>query len=283
MTKLLRYGDAGRVRPAYLDLQGQIRCMHGFMEDIDLSTGTTLCAAAGLSFNDQNKLPIVKGDPTIAPPIANIGKIICIGLNYREHAAEAGLPVPDEPIVFFKPVSSLNGPYDDIQLLHNSRHTDWEVELAVVIGEHARYVPEPLALHIVAGYCIANDVSERKFQAKGTGQWILGKSGDTYCPLGPWLVTADEIADPQNLRLQLDVNGERMQDGSTADMIFPVSYLIHYVSQFMSLNPGDIICTGTPAGVGQGRNPPRFLRKGDRIRASIQGLGEQRNVVVEPR
>lgn len=227
-------------------------------------------------------LPAVEEDVRLGMPVGGIRKIICIGLNYTDHAHETGNEPPVEPIAFFKPNTCLTGPNDPIVLLRNSRHTDWEVELAVVIGKHTKYVDEADALSHIAGYCVANDVSERKFQAKGTGQWILGKSGDTYCPLGPWFVTADEVPDPQNLRLWLDVNGERMQDGTTSNMIFGVAHLIHFVSQFMTLEPGDIVLTGTPAGVGVGRDPKVFLKEGDVVSLGIDGLGEQRSVIAPP-
>ena len=264
-----------------IDADGVLRDLKGHIQDI-----------RGPAFQQQTMdrlrsirpetLPPVEEDFRLGMPVGGIRKIVCIGLNYTDHALETGNEPPEEPIAFFKPNTCLTGPNDPIVLLRNSRHTDWEVELAVVIGKHTKYVDEADALGHVAGYCIANDVSERKFQAKGTGQWILGKSGDTYCPLGPWFVTADEVPDPQNLRLWLDVNGERMQDGTTANMIFGVAHLIHFVSQFMTLEPGDIVLTGTPAGVGVGRDPKVFLKAGDRVQLGIDGLGEQDCVIAPP-
>ncbi len=277
--KLVHFGEPGSERPGLIDAGGTLRDLSGHLDAID---GGALGPAAldRLNALDGGSLDAVPDPGRLGAPVRGIGKIVCIGLNYADHAAEAGLEKPAEPIVFFKPTSSLNGPCDPVRLLRGSRHCDWEVELAAVIGTHARYVPESRALDHVAGYCVANDVSERRFQARGSGQWVLGKSGDTWCPLGPWLVTADEIADPQGLRLWLDVNGERMQDGRTADMIFPVAHLVHFVSSFMSLDPGDVILTGTPAGVGMGRKPPRYLEAGDRLHLGIGGLGEQRCDIV---
>ena len=272
--KLVRFGDPGRERPGLIDRESRLRDLSGRLDSLDAA------ALAGLHDIDSSSLPVVEECVRFGVPLSGIGKIVCIGLNYADHAAEAGLERPVEPIVFFKPTTSLNGPDDPIRMLRNSHHCDWEVELAVVIGRHCHEVFEAAALDHVAGYCIANDVSERKFQAKGSGQWVLGKSGDTWCPLGPWLVTADEIADPQDLRLTLDVNGKRMQDGTTADMLFPVAHLVHFVSRFMSLEPGDVMLTGTPAGVGQGRRPPVYLQPGDHLRLAIDGLGEQRSEVV---
>ncbi len=272
--KLVRFGEPGRERPGLIDSEGRLRDLGGHVDVLDVA------ALDGLRDIDSSSLAVVEETVRFGVPVSGIGKIVCIGLNYADHAAEAGHERPVEPIVFFKPTTTLNGPDDPIRMLRNSRHCDWEVELAVVIGRHARDVSRSTALDHVAGYCIANDVSERKFQAKGSGQWVLGKSGDTWCPLGPWLVTAEEVADPQDLRLTLDVNGERMQDGTTADMIFPVAHLVHFVSRFMSLEPGDVMLTGTPAGVGQGRRPPVYLQPGDRLRLAIDGLGEQRSEIV---
>ena len=274
--KLVRFGEPGQERPGLIDSEGRLRDLAGHLDAVDAA------ALAGLRDVDSSSLPVVDGHVRFGVPVNGIGKIVCIGLNYADHAAEAGLERPVEPIVFFKPTTSLNGPDDPIRMLRDSRHCDWEVELAVVIGKHCYEVPEAAALDHVAGYCIANDVSERKFQAKGSGQWVLGKSGDTWCPLGPWLVTADEIADPQNLRLTLDVNGKRMQDGTTADMIFPVAHLVHFVSRFMSLEPGDVMLTGTPAGVALGHQPPVYLQPGDRLHLEIDGLGAQNSEVIGP-
>jgi 2-keto-4-pentenoate hydratase/2-oxohepta-3-ene-1,7-dioic acid hydratase in catechol pathway len=278
-VKLVRYGEAGHERPGLIDADGLLRDLKGHVQDI-----------RGPAFQDQTldrlrsirpeTLPVVEDKVRFGMPVGGIRKIVCIGLNYTDHAAETGNPAPEEPIAFFKPNTSLSGPNDPIVMLRNSRHTDWEVELAVVIGKRTKYVDEADALDHVAGYCVANDVSERKFQAKGSGQWILGKSGDTHLPLGPWFVTADEVPDPQNLRLWLDVNGERMQDGTTADMIFGVAHLVSFISQFMTLEPGDIMCTGTPAGVGLGRKI--FLKAGDRVQLGIDGLGEQDCIIAPP-
>ena len=279
--KLVHFGEPGSERPGLIDSGGVLRDLSGHLDAVD---GNALGQPAleRIRALDSESLSAVEGDVRLGAPLSGIGKIVCIGLNYADHAEEAGLAKPEEPIVFFKPTSSLNGPNDPIRVLRDSRHSDWEVELAVVIGMRAQYVPESRALDHVAGYCVANDISERRFQNKGTGQWVLGKSGDTWCPLGPWLVTVDEIADPQSLRLWLDVNGERMQDGTTANMIFPVVHLVHFVSHFMSLEPGDVICTGTPAGVGLGRKPPVYLKPGDRLCLGVEGLGEQRSEITAP-
>ena len=279
--KLVRYGKPGRERPGMIDADGVLRDLKGHVQDIRGPTFQQQTMDRLRSIRPET-LPPVEEDVRLGMPVGGIRKIVCIGLNYTDHALETGNEPPEEPIAFFKPNTCLTGPNDPIVLLRNSRHTDWEVELAVVIGKHTKYVDEADALGHVAGYCVANDVSERKFQAKGTGQWILGKSGDTYCPLGPWFVTADEVPDPQNLRLWLDVNGERMQDGTTSNMIFGVAHLIHFVSQFMTLEPGDIVLTGTPAGVGVGRDPKVFLKAGDRVQLGIDGLGEQDCVIAPP-
>ena len=277
--KLVRYGEIGGERPGLIDPDGRLRALDGHIGDItaDSLDGAVLERLRRL---DPASLPAVEGSPRLGVPIAGPNKIVCIGLNYRDHAAEAGLETPAQPIVFFKPTSSLAGPDDPIPMLRDSRHMDWEVELGVVIGRSARNVAEADALGHVAGYCVVNDVSERAFQALGTGQWVLGKSGDGFCPVGPWLVTADEIADPQALGLWLRVNDRSMQDGTTADMIFGVAALIAFVSRFMSLRPGDLVSTGTPAGVGAGRSPQVFLRAGDRLRLGIAGLGEQASEVI---
>jgi len=277
--KLVRYGRPGGERPGLVDAKGVLRDLAGHATDI---TPTTMAPAeiAHLRSIDPAQLPAVEGSPRYGTPISGIGKIVCIGLNYSDHAREAGHEPPKDPIAFFKPTTTLTGPNDPIRLLRDSRHMDWEVELGVVIGTRCQYVEEKDALSHVAAYVCANDVSERKFQALGTGQWIFGKSGDTFCPLGPWLVTADEVADPQKLRLWLKVNGQTMQDGTTTDMIFGVARLISYVSRFMSLEPGDLISTGTPAGVGLGKKPPVYLKAGDRVELGIEGLGGQSNEVL---
>jgi len=277
--KLVRYGEPGHERPGLVDAQGRLRDLTGHITEINPAA-----MAAGqidrLKSIDTNSLSLIEDSPRLGTPLIGIGKIVCIGLNYSDHAAEAGAEAPKTPIVFFKPTSTLAGPNDPIRMLRNSHHMDWEVELGVVIGKRCDNIAEDHALEHVAGYCVANDVSERKFQGLGTGQWVLGKSGDTFCPLGPWFVTADEVADPQKLRLWLKVNGQSMQDGTTADMIFPVAHLVSYVSRFMSLAPGDVVLTGTPAGVGLGKKPPQYLKAGDRVELGIEGLGEQASEIV---
>jgi 2-keto-4-pentenoate hydratase/2-oxohepta-3-ene-1,7-dioic acid hydratase in catechol pathway len=230
---------------------------------------------------DVSALPSIKGNPRLAPCIGSVGKFVCIGLNYSDHAAESGMAVPTEPVVFMKATSAICGPNDDITIPRGSRKTDWEVELGVVIGLEAKYVSERDALSHVAGYCVVNDVSERALQLEGTGQWVKGKSADTFGPIGPWLVTTDDVPDPQNLRLWLEVDGHRFQNGSTKTMVFNVAYLVSYLSRFMSLQPGDIISTGTPPGVGFGQKPPRYLREGNVITLGIDGLGTQRQTVVK--
>ena len=277
--KLLRYGRPGEERPGLLGSQGEIRDLSDVVEDI---SGETLHpeSLARLRRIDSATLPPVPGTPRIGPCVAGIGKFIGIGLNYSDHAAESGMPIPAEPIVFMKPTSCIVGPCDDIQLPRGSTKTDWEVELGVVIGSPAKYVEEVDAMAHVAGFCVVNDVSERAFQLEGTGQWVKGKSADTFGPLGPWLVTADEIADPQSLDLWLDVDGRRFQSGNTRTMVFSVTFIVSYLSRFMSLHPGDVIATGTPPGVGLGQTPPIYLRAGNRVHLGITGLGEQRQRVV---
>ncbi|WP_430398953.1 fumarylacetoacetate hydrolase family protein [Ferrovibrio sp.] len=276
--KLLRYGPLGQEKPGILDAQGAIRDLSGVVGDID---GATLQpeALAKLRGVDVNALPKVAGNPRIGACVAGIGKFICIGLNYSDHAAETGATVPPEPIIFMKATSAIMGPDDDLIIPKNSIKTDWEVELGVVIGKVARYVSEADAMNHVAGYCTINDVSERAFQIERHGQWTKGKSCDTFGPIGPWLVTADEVADPQNLAMFCDVNGHRFQNGSTKTMVYGVRYLISYLSQFMSLQPGDVISTGTPPGVGMGQKPPLYLKPGDKVHLGIAGLGEQRQNV----
>lgn len=275
--KLLRYGAPGAERPGLLDGTGQIRDLSGHVDDI---AGATLDPAtlARLAVLDETALPRVSGTPRLGPCIADVGKFICIGLNYSDHAAESGMPVPDEPVIFMKASSAITGPNDTVLIPRGSDKTDWEVELGVVIGRRAKYVPEAEALDYVAGYCVCHDVSERAFQIERSGQWTKGKSCDTFGPIGPWLVTRDEIQDPQSLSLWLTVNGERVQDGSTATMVFGVAALVSYLSQFMSLMPGDIISTGTPPGVGLGMKPPRYLKPGDLVELGIEGLGIQRQL-----
>ncbi|MFA3920656.1 fumarylacetoacetate hydrolase family protein [Ruegeria hyattellae] len=278
--KLLRYGIQGNERPALLDSNGVIRDLSEHLGDID---GAAISPEnlARLSSLDAETLPNVPEDVRIGPCIANVGKFICIGLNYSDHAAESGMAVPEEPVLFFKATSSICGPNDNVEIPKGSSATDWEVELGVVIGLHAKYIDEKDALDHVAGYCVVNDVSERDFQLHRSGQWVKGKSADTFGPIGPWLVTRDEVPEPQNLAMYLDVNGKRFQDGSTKTMVFGIAKVVAYVSQFMSLQPGDIISTGTPPGVGMGQKPdPMYLRPGDGIELGIEGLGVQRQSVV---
>lgn len=278
--KLVRYGEAGQEKPGIFDQQGNIRDLSEHVHDIDGSVlaPDNLDKLASLNLDDLSR---VEGAPRIGPPVANVGKLVCIGLNYRLHAEEAGLKIPEEPILFMKATTSIVGPNDDLMLPMGSEKTDWEVELTVAIGRVARYVEESEAFDYVAGYCVANDVSERAFQIEGTGQWVKGKSADTFCPLGPFLATRDEIPDPQNLHLWLDVDGNRYQDGSTDDMIFGVAHIVSYVSRYMTLMPGDLILTGTPSGVGFGLNPPVFLRPGNQVKLGVEGLGEQVQNVVD--
>jgi 2,4-diketo-3-deoxy-L-fuconate hydrolase len=277
--KLLRVGNVGEERPAMMDAEGGLRDLAAVVGDL---TGAALIpeSLAKLRKLDPKELPLISGTPRIGACVGGVGKFICIGLNYSDHAAESGMAVPAEPVVFMKATSAICGPYDDVMIPRGSEKTDWEVELGVVIGKEARYVTEREALSYVAGYCVVNDVSERAFQLEGTGQWVKGKSADTFGPIGPWLVTADEVGDPQKLRLWLEVDGHRYQNGSTATMVFGVAYLVSYLSRFMSLQPGDIISTGTPPGVGLGQKPPVYLRPGNVIRLGVDGLGEQRQTVV---
>jgi 2,4-diketo-3-deoxy-L-fuconate hydrolase len=277
--KLLRVGNIGKERPAVMDAEGGLRDLAAVVGDI---TGAALVpeSLAALRKINPKELPLVPGAPRIGACVGGVGKFICIGLNYSDHAAESGMAVPAEPVVFMKATSAICGPNDDVMIPRGSEKTDWEVELGVVMGKEARYVTEREALSHVAGYCVVNDVSERAFQLEGTGQWVKGKSADTFGPIGPWLVTADEVPDPQALNLWLEVNGRRYQNGSTSTMVFGVAYLVSYLSRFMSLQPGDIISTGTPPGVGLGQKPPVYLRPGNVIRLGVEGLGEQRQIVV---
>ena len=277
--KLLRVGVRGAERPALLDAQSKVRDLSGVIDDVSpewLADG----GMDSLSRIDVAALPILSRAMRIGAPISRVGKIVCVGLNYSDHAAETGLAIPAEPILFLKAGHVVQGPDDEVRIPRGSEKTDWEVELGVVMGRLALYVAEAEALDYVAGYCVCNDVSERAYQMERGGQWDKGKNCDTFGPVGPWLVSASEIADPQRLRLWLDVNDRRHQDGTTATMIFGVRFLVHYISQFMPLEPGDIISTGTPPGVGMGQKPPVFLRPGDRIHLGIEGLGEQRQKVV---
>ena len=280
--KLLRFGELGAEKPGLLDADGQIRDLSSRINDI---TGATLSPAAleNIRGLDPNDLPVVTGQPRIGACVGAVGKLIAIGLNYADHAAEANMALPEEPIVFFKATSSICGPNDAVEIPRGSTKTDWEVELGVVIGTRAKYVSEADALSHVAGYCILNDVSERDFQLHRSGQWVKGKSHDTFAPMGPWLVTADEVPDPQNLAMSLSVNGQSMQDGSTRTMHFSVATVISHLSQFMTLYPGDVIATGTPPGVGMGQKPQVYLREGDEMVLSIEGLGEQRQTCIAAR
>ena len=277
--KLLRYGPAGQEKPGLLDRDGKIRDLSGVVHDID---GAALAPAAldRLRRLDAATLPLAAGSPRLGPCVGAVSKIVAIGLNYRLHAQEAGMPIPKEPIVFLKAISSICGPNDDTIIPKASQKTDYEVELGIVIGTRASYVSEADARKHVAGYCVVNDVSEREFQMERGGQWTKGKSADTFCPIGPWLVTAEEVPDPGKLQLWTEVNGERRQNSNTADLIFGVDEIVSYVSQFMTLLPGDVIPTGTPSGVAMGFKPPRFLKPGDRVRLSVEGLGEQNQRLI---
>lgn len=273
--KLLRVGAKGAEKPAILAADGSIRDLTGVVADIG---GATLLpeGLAIIANTDLDSLPTLSSDERIGPCVANVGKFICIGLNYADHAAETGAKIPEEPIIFMKATSAIIGPNDDVIIPRNAIKPDWEVELAVVIGKEARYVDEADAMEHVAGYCVCNDVSERHFQTERGGTWDKGKGADTFGPIGPWLVTKDEVADPQNLKMWLEVDGKRYQDGSTRTMIFGIANVVSYVSQFMSLQPGDIITTGTPPGVGMGIKPePVWLQPGNVMRLGIEGLGEQ--------
>jgi 2,4-diketo-3-deoxy-L-fuconate hydrolase len=278
-VKLLRYGAPGEEKPGALDGAGEIRDLSGIISDVG---GESLLpdAIEKLRDIDLATLPKVSGQTRIGPCVASVGKFICIGLNYSDHAAESGMAVPSEPVIFMKATSSICGPDDDVLIPRGSQKMDWEIELGVVIGKPGKYVEEANVLSHVAGYCIVNDLSERAFQLEGTGQWVKGKSADTFGPVGPWLVTPDEVPDPQNLDLWLDVDGQRRQSGNTRTMIFGVASLISYVSRFMSLRTGDIISTGTPPGVGFGRKPPLYLRPGNRLQLRISGLGQQNQMVT---
>jgi 2,4-didehydro-3-deoxy-L-rhamnonate hydrolase len=278
--KLLRYGASGQERPGLLDGQGKIRDLSGKVQDLngDQLSPQALQALAGL---DPETLPAVDGNPRLGPPVANVGKFIAIGLNFSDHAAESNLPIPKEPVVFMKATSCIVGPNDQVVIPRGSKKTDWEVELGVVIGTRASYVTKERALDHVAGYLVVNDVSEREYQTERGGQWDKGKGCDTFGPIGPWLVTKDEVGDVQKLGMWLDVNGKRMQTGSTATMIFDVATIVSYLSEFMSLLPGDIITTGTPPGVGLGMKPePVYLKDGDVVRLGIEKLGEQQQTFV---
>ena len=277
--KLLRHGERGRERPGMMAPDGTIRDLSGSIPDI---AGETLSDAgiAALRAVDWQGLPVVAAGTRLGACVGATGKFICIGLNYADHAAESGMQVPPEPVIFMKATSAICGPNDPIIIPRTSEKTDWEVELAVIIGTRAKYVDEADAMAHVAGFAVSNDVSERAFQAERAGQWTKGKSCDNFGQLGPWLVTRDEVADPQNLAMWCKVNGETMQDGSTNTMVYGVAHLVSYLSQFMTLHPGDVISTGTPPGVGMGKKPPRYLRAGEVVTLGIAGLGEQRQDVV---
>jgi ureidoglycolate lyase/2,4-diketo-3-deoxy-L-fuconate hydrolase len=272
--KLLRVGDRGQERPALIDERGVLRDLSAHASDIG---GEALLPEnlETLRALDMSRLPLIEGTPRIGPCVAGVGKIVCVGLNFSDHAAESNMAIPTEPILFLKPTSAIVGPNDDVEIPLAAQKTDWEVELGVVIGKPGKYVSLETAMTHVAGYCVVNDVSERAYQLERGGQWDKGKGCDTFAPLGPWLVTADEIPDPQSLAMWLEVDGHRYQNGNTRTMIFGVRHLVAYISHFMSLRPGDVIATGTPAGVGLGLKPPRYLKAGQTMRLGIAGLGEQ--------
>lgn len=277
--KLLRFGQNGSEKPGLLDTDGNIRDLSGIIPDV---AGTALSdnKLDEIRALDPSTLPLVEGNPRIGACVGQVGKFICIGLNYADHAAEAGMDLPEEPVIFFKATSAICGPNDTVEIPRNSVKSDWEVELGVVIGKHTKYVSVDDALDHVAGYCVVNDLSERDFQLHRSGQWVKGKSCDTFGPIGPWLVTRDEVADPQSLDMYLEVNGHRYQDGSTKTMHFDVATVISHLSQFMSLQPGDVISTGTPPGVGMGQSPETYLNPGDKMELGIEGLGVQIQTVV---
>ncbi len=275
--KLVRYGERGAEKPGAIDENGALRDLSGVIGDL---SGAVLGELETLAALDLSSLPVVAGAPRLGACVGGTGKFMCIGLNYSDHAAEAGMQVPAEPVLFMKATSAICGPNDPIIIPRGSTATDWEVELGVVIGKPGKYIDEADAMTHVAGFCVINDVSERDFQIKHEGQWTKGKSCDNFGQTGPWLVTPDEVDDVQNLKMWLEVNGERMQDGSTATMIYSVAHIVAYLSRFFTLHPGDIISTGTPPGVGMGRTPPRYLKPGDVVRLGIEGLGEQRQEAI---
>jgi len=276
--KLLRYGAHGAEKPGMVDANGIIRDLSGHIQDF-VGEGLSDATFSKLSVLDPSSLPVVEASNRIGACVGSVGKFICVGLNYADHAAESGMVLPEEPVIFFKATSSIMGPNDDVEIPRNSVKTDWEVELGVVIGKKAKYVEKADALDYVAGYCVVNDLSERDFQLHRSGQWVKGKSADTFGPIGPWLVTRDEVPDPQNLAMYLEVNGHRYQDGSTKTMHFDVATIVSHLSQFMSLQPGDVISTGTPPGVGMGQNPETYLKSGDIVVLEIEGLGRQCQLV----
>ena len=279
--KTLRYREGNSVKPGIVDKEGKIRDASSIVDDWD-NTTVTVEKLHSIQSADLSSLPVVDNNVSIAPCVCkqSIGKFICIGLNYSDHAEETGMEVPPEPIMFMKATSAVTGPNDDVIIPKNSFKSDWEVELGVIIGKEAKYISEDQSQDHIAGYCVVNDLSERAFQIEHSGQWVKGKSCDTFGPIGPYLVTKDEVVDPQNLKMWLDVNGKRMQDGSTSTMVYGVNFLVSYLSQFMSLQPGDIISTGTPPGVGMGMKPQVFLKPGDVMRLGIEGLGEQKQTTV---
>ena len=272
--KLLRYRDGTHIKPGIIDDNRNIRDVSSVVKDWDCISIANENLKK-IKQMDISALPSVNANVSLAPCVSNVGKFICIGLNYSDHAEETGMDVPKEPIIFMKATSAICGPNDDIVIPKNSKKSDWEVELGVIINKEAKYISESQSHDYIAGYCVVNDLSEREFQLEHSGQWVKGKSCDTFGPIGPYLVTKDEVADPQNLKMWLDVNGERMQDGSTSTMVYNVNFLVSYLSQFMSLQPGDIISTGTPPGVGMGKKPPLYLKSGDTIKLGIEHLGEQ--------
>jgi 2-keto-4-pentenoate hydratase/2-oxohepta-3-ene-1,7-dioic acid hydratase in catechol pathway len=281
IMKTLRYREGNSVKPGILDKEGKIRDASSIVDDWD-NTTVTVEKLHSIQSADLSSLPVVDNNVSIAPCVCkqSIGKFICIGLNYSDHAEETGMEVPPEPIMFMKATSAVTGSNDDVIIPKNSFKSDWEVELGVIIGKEAKYISEEQSQDHIAGYCVVNDLSERAFQIEHSGQWVKGKSCDTFGPIGPYLVTKDEVVDPQNLKMWLDVNGKRMQDGSTSTMVYGVNFLVSYLSQFMSLQPGDIISTGTPPGVGMGMKPQVFLKPGDVMRLGIEGLGEQKQKTV---
>lgn len=272
--KLLRFGEVGNEKPGILDSEGNIRSLERVIYDLS-GDALTSSSLDKLKTVDPLKLPLVEGNPRIAACVGNVGKFLCIGLNYSDHAEESGMEVPAEPVLFMKATSAICGPFDDVLIPPGSEKTDWEVELGIVIGDRAKHVSEENALNHVAGYCVINDLSERAYQLERCGQWVKGKSYDTFAPMGPWLVTRDEVPDPGNLSLWLEVDGHRYQNGTTQKMVFGVAKLVSYLSAFMTLNPGDVISTGTPPGVGLGQKPPTYLKPGQTMRLSVEGLGEQ--------
>ena len=277
--KLLRYRDGNNIKPGILDTEEKIRDVSSLVNDWNNQT-INIHSLENIRELELSSLPIVNSDVSLAPCVDNVGKFICIGLNYSDHAEETGMEVPKEPIIFMKATSAICGPNDEIIIPKNSSKSDWEVELGIIIGKETKYIDENQSQDHIAGYCVVNDLSEREFQLEHSGQWIKGKSCDTFGPIGPYLVTKDEVSNPQNLKMWLDLNGKRMQDGSTNTMVYGVNFLVSYLSKFMSLQPGDIISTGTPPGVGMGQKPPLYLKPGDTMKLGIEGLGEQYQTTI---